>query len=415
MSNEPLEPKLIPKQPEINIGTTGHVDHGKTTFVEAITGVWTSAHSEELRRGITIRVGYADAAFYKCPSCDSPECYSTDSICIKCGSETELLRVASFVDCPGHESLMANMISGAALMDGSVLVIATNEKIPQPQTREHLLALQMLGTKNIVIGQNKVDLVDDKGALEGYRSIKQLVKNTVAEKATIVPISAQNKINIDASIEAIEKNLPTPKRDLSAPSLMQLLRSFDINRPGIRISGLKGGVVGGTLIQGEIKIGDEIEIRPGLIEKDGKTKSIQTQVSTIGTAAGLVEKATPGGLIAIGTTLDPALTKSDSLLGSILGNPEHLPPVFEVLSMTTQLFDMAVGAPDLIKVDKIKKGEALRLNVGTAVTLGTVSSVKDDVIEVKLRRKVSADKGNRIAISRRIFERWRLIGAGTLT
>ena len=415
MSNEPLEPKLIPKQPEINIGTTGHVDHGKTTFVEAITGVWTSAHSEELRRGITIRVGYADAAFYKCPSCDSPECYSTDSICIKCGSETELLRVASFVDCPGHESLMANMISGAALMDGSVLVIATNEKIPQPQTREHLLALQMLGTKNIVIGQNKVDLVDDKGALEGYRSIKQLVKNTVAEKATIVPISAQNKINIDASIEAIEKNLPTPKRDLSAPSLMQLLRSFDINRPGIRISGLKGGVVGGTLIQGEIKIGDEIEIRPGLIEKDGKTKSIQTQVSTIGTAAGLVEKATPGGLIAIGTTLDPALTKSDSLLGSILGNPEHLPPVLEVLSMTTQLFDMAVGAPDLIKVDKIKKGEALRLNVGTAVTLGTVSSVKDDVIEVKLRRKVSADKRNRIAISRRIFERWRLIGAGTLT
>lgn len=415
MSNEPLEPKLIPKQPEINIGTTGHVDHGKTTFVEAITGVWTSAHSEELRRGITIRVGYADAAFYKCPSCDSPECYSTDSICIKCGSETKLLRVASFVDCPGHESLMANMISGAALMDGSVLVIATNEKIPQPQTREHLLALQMLGTKNIVIGQNKVDLVDDKGALEGYRSIKQLVKNTVAEKATIVPISAQNKINIDASIEAIEKNLPTPKRDLSAPSLMQLLRSFDINRPGIRISGLKGGVVGGTLIQGEIKIGDEIEIRPGLIEKDGKTKSIQTQVSTIGTAAGLVEKATPGGLIAIGTTLDPALTKSDSLLGSILGNPEHLPPVLEVLSMTTQLFDMAVGAPDLIKVDKIKKGEALRLNVGTAVTLGTVSSVKDDVIEVKLRRKVSADKRNRIAISRRIFERWRLIGAGTLT
>jgi len=415
MLNEPLEPKLIPKQPEINIGTTGHVDHGKTTFVEAITGVWTSAHSEELRRGITIRVGYADAAFYKCPSCDSPECYSTDSICIKCGSETELLRVASFVDCPGHESLMANMLSGAALMDGSVLVIATNEKIPQPQTREHLLALQMLGTKNIVIGQNKVDLVDDKGALEGYRSIKQLVKNTVAEKATIVPISAQNNINIDASIEAIEKNLPTPKRDLSAPSLMQLLRSFDINRPGIRISGLKGGVVGGTLIQGEIKIGDEIEIRPGLIEKDGKTKSIQTQVSTIGTAAGLVEKATPGGLIAIGTTLDPALTKSDSLLGSVLGNPEHLPPVLEVLSMTTQLFDMAVGAPDLIKVDKIKKGEALRLNVGTAVTLGIVSSVKDDVIEVKLRRKVSADKGNRIAISRRILERWRLIGAGTLT
>src|SRR5579872_4774768 len=106
--------RKIPKQPEVNIGTSGHVDHGKTTLVEAITGVWTSAHSEELRRGITIKVGYADAAFYKCPQCPPPACYGTQPTCENCGGgEAELLRVVSFVDSPGHESLMANMLSGA--------------------------------------------------------------------------------------------------------------------------------------------------------------------------------------------------------------------------------------------------------------------------------------------------------------
>ena len=97
-------------QPNVNIGTAGHVDHGKTTLIEAITGIWTSAHSEELRRGITIKVGYADAAFYKCKSCSSPECYSTKPQCNNCGQDSELLRIASFVDSPGHESLMAKFL-----------------------------------------------------------------------------------------------------------------------------------------------------------------------------------------------------------------------------------------------------------------------------------------------------------------
>src|SRR5689334_4817288 len=84
-------------QPNLNSGTAGHVDRGKTTLVEAITGVWTSAHSEELRRGITISVGYADAAFYKCPQCPPPDCYSTNPSCARCGGKSELLRVVSFV------------------------------------------------------------------------------------------------------------------------------------------------------------------------------------------------------------------------------------------------------------------------------------------------------------------------------
>ncbi|MEM3073805.1 MAG: translation initiation factor IF-2 subunit gamma [Nitrososphaerales archaeon] len=235
--------RLIPRQPEVNIGTAGHVDHGKTTLVEAITGIWTSAHSEELKRGITIRVGYADAAFYKCPNCPSPDRYSPYPRCPNCGSETTLLRVVSFVDCPGHESLMANMLSGAAVMDGAILVIAANEQVPQPQTREHLLALEMLGMRHIVIVQNKVELIDDQKALESYHAIKRFTAGTVAENAAIIPISAQNRINIDAVIEAIETHIPTPKRETQAPPFMQILRSFDVNKPGIKVHDLKGGVV----------------------------------------------------------------------------------------------------------------------------------------------------------------------------
>ena len=128
--------KKYGRQPCINIGTAGHVDHGKTTLVQSLTGVWTSTHSQELKRGITIRVGYSDVAFYKCPKCSEPEGYSTESKCANCGKKSELTRVVSIVDSPGHESLMANMLSGAALMDGGILVIGFDQKVPQLQTEE---------------------------------------------------------------------------------------------------------------------------------------------------------------------------------------------------------------------------------------------------------------------------------------
>ncbi|MHB1908845.1 MAG: translation initiation factor IF-2 subunit gamma [Nitrososphaerales archaeon] len=405
----------IPSQPVVNIGSSGHVDHGKTTMTQAITGVWTSAHSEELRRGITIKVGYADAAFYKCDNCPPPDCYTTSPVCEKCGGEAKLLRVVSFVDCPGHESLMANMLSGAAVMDGSILVIAANEKVPQPQTREHLQALQMLGMKHIVIAQNKVDLVTDKEASQSYQAIKTFVAGSVAAGAPIIPISAQHKLNIDALIQAIEQNIPTPQRNEDAPPLMQVLRSFDVNHPGLASSQLAGGVVGGTLLQGSFSTGDEIEMRPGIIEEGtSKAEPVTTKITALMSSAGKTDKVHPGGLIAVGTQLDPFYTRSDSLVGAIIGRPGELPPVIESLSMDVKLFDTAVGTQELVKVDKIRMQEILRLNIGTGVTVGIVSSSRDTVVDSKLKKPVCASKGDKIAISRRIGERWRLIGAGTV-
>jgi translation initiation factor 2 subunit 3 len=400
-------------QPNINIGTAGHVDHGKTTLVEAITGVWTSGHSEELRRGITIKVGYADAAFYKCSQCPMPEGYSSTPQCANCGKESELQRVVSFVDSPGHESLMANMLSGGALMDGAILVIAANEKVPQPQTREHLLALQVLGIKQIVIVQNKVDLTETEKAMENYNQINEFVKGSVASEAPIIPISAQHKLNIDALIGAIESTIKTPSRSTNKAAIMHVLRSFDINKPGLALEKVKGGVIGGALIQGELSVGEEIEIRPGFIDdKKGKYEPIRSIVSTLGTGAGLVERVRPGGLVAIGTKLDPAYIKSDSLIGSVVGKPDSLPDDVDEISIEVKLFDTAVGTQEMVKVEPIKTKEPLRLNVGTAATLGAVMNSKDDQIEVKLRKPLCLLPRSRVAISRRISDRWRLIGAG---
>jgi translation initiation factor 2 subunit 3 len=310
---------------------------------------------------------------------------------------------------------MANMLSGAAVMDGSILVIASNEKVPQPQTREHLLALQMLGMKHIVIVQNKVDLVTDVEAAENFRAIRNFVAGSVAADAPIIPISAQHKLNIDALIESIEKTIPTPARREDAPPLMEVLRSFDVNHPGLDESKLMGGVLGGTLLQGRLSEGDEIELKPGIIE-EGKTEGepVITRVTSLMTSAGHQREARSGGLIAVGTELDPFFTRSDLLVGSILGKPNNLPPVFESLSMDVKLFETAVGTQELVKVDKIRMSEILRLNVGTGVTVGNVSSSRDAIIDCKLRKPICASKGSRVAISRRIGDRWRLIGAGTV-
>jgi translation initiation factor 2 subunit 3 len=400
-------------QPCVNIGTSGHVDHGKTTLVEAITGVWTSAHSEELRRGITIKIGYADAAFYKCNNCPSPICYSTQPKCPNCGGNSELLRVVSFVDSPGHESLMANMLSGAALMDGAILVMAANEKVPQPQTREHLLALSVLGIQQIVLVQNKADLTEYQEALDNYKQIKDFVKGSIAERAPVIPVSAQHKLNIDSLIDAIEKTIKTPGRAKNVEPIMHVLRSFDINKPGSPMEEVKGGIIGGALVQGEFNIDDEIEIRPGLLdEKKGRYDAITSQISTLGTGAGLVNSVKPGGLVAIGSKLDPTFTKSDSLIGSVVGKPGTLPKDVEEITMEIVLFDTAVGPAEMVKVEPVRAKEPIRVNIGTAAAIGNVTNVKDREIEVKLKKPVCLMPNSRVAISRRIAERWRLIGSG---
>ena len=402
-------------QPCINIGTAGHVDHGKTTLIQSLTGVWTSVHSQELKRGITIRVGYSDAAFYKCPSCEPPLGYSTSVKCPNCNGESELSRVVSFVDSPGHESLMANMLSGAALMDGALLIIDSNQKVPQLQTEEHLLALQTLGIKQIVVVQNKIDLLSYKEALENYSDIAKFLKGTKSSKSPIIPVSAQSGLNKDALIHAIETNIPTPQRNESKNSIMHVLRSFDVNKPGTKIKNIKGGVIGGSLTQGIFKVGDEVEIKPGILhEKKKSYEAIHTEIVSLGTAVGIVDQVRPGGLVAICTKLDPSMTSGDSFIGSVIGKPGTLPENSLTSKMKVNLFDAAVGSGAETKVTPIQSGELLRLSIGTSPALCKVLKAKAEDIEVEFRRPVCLFEGGSVAISRRISDRWRLIGAGTV-
>jgi len=406
-----------PEQPEVNIGMVGHVDHGKTTLTEALSGEWTDRHSEETKRGISIRLGYADISFYKCSECEGADAYTPEEECRTCGGEAVFQRAISFVDSPGHETLMATMLTGASIMDGAILVIAANEECPQPQTREHLMGLDISGVEDIIIVQNKIDLVSTERAKESYQEIKEFIKGTVAEEAPIIPVSAHHDVNVNILIEAIQEEIKTPDRDPDVPPKLPIARSFDINKPGTEISNLKGGVIGGSLIQGTFNTGDEIEIRPGIEIEEGGEKGweeLTTTIETMNSGSLELEEARPGGLIGIGTMLDPSITKSDSLSGRLAGYPDELPPIKDEFIMEVNLFNTVVGMEKEKNVEKIKTREPLMLTVGSSTTVGVVTSAREDEAQVRLKRSVCAEEGERIAISRRIKGKWHLIGHGVI-
>ena len=357
-----------------------------------------------MKRGITIRLGYADATTYKCVSCGK---YSTTSKCPYCLSDTEIVRTVSFVDAPGHETLMATVLTGTILMDGVLFVIAANEKCPQPQTKEHLTVLEIVGIKNAIIVQNKIDLVSEERALKSYEEIKNFVKGSILENAPIIPISTQHKTNIDVLLEAMEKFIPTPKREESAEPRMLVARSFDINKPGAKPEKLVGGILGGAIIKGEFSLEQRIEIRPG-VRIGNKYQPLFTKIVGLKKAGLSLDVAGAGGLLGMLTTLDPSLCKSDSLVGNLVGLPGKLPGARETISMNVKILNKLEG------MFNIKLNETMLINVGTARSVGTVSNVKKETVEMKLKIPVCVESNDKVAISRQVVGRWRLVGYGKI-
>ncbi|MEM7827931.1 MAG: translation initiation factor IF-2 subunit gamma [Candidatus Aenigmatarchaeota archaeon] len=385
--------------PEINIGTFGHVDHGKTTLVEALTGKRTDVHSEEQKRGITIRLGYANTTFYKCKNCGYFSSSNLVQKCPKCGAECAPLRTVSFVDAPGHETLMATVLAATSLIDGALLLIDAKDGIRE-QTREHLMALNIAGVNKVIIIQNKIDLVSEDEAKKNYEEIKNMVKGTIAEHAPIIPISAQRKINTEFVIQAIEEEIPTPERKHGDPKFL-IGRSFDINKPGTKPEDLKGGVLGGSLVQGVINLNDELEIRPGIFLD--KWKPIKTKIIGIKHGGVDVQECRPGGLVGLLTELDPSLTKSDSLAGNIIGL--NLPPILDEVELRFTL----------LKKVNLEKDDTLMLTHGVTRTVGVIKSLKKgSLCSIKLKIPICAEKGEKIAISKQIEGVWRLVGYGIL-
>mmetsp|Transcript_18961 Transcript_18961/g.32637 ORF Transcript_18961/g.32637 Transcript_18961/m.32637 type:complete len:470 (-) Transcript_18961:294-1703(-) len=427
----PLSPEVISRQATINIGTIGHVAHGKSTVVKAISGVQTVRFKNELERNITIKLGYANAKIYECdnPKCVRPGRYKSygsskedKPLCQRCNSPMTLRRHVSFVDCPGHDILMATMLNGAAVMDAALLLIAGNETCPQPQTSEHLAAVEIMKLKHIIVLQNKVDLVKETAAAAQHEDIKKFIEGTVAQNAPIIPISAQLGYNINVICEYIVKKIPIPVRDFTAQPRLIVIRSFDVNKPGEEVENLRGGVAGGSILQGVLKVGQEIEIRPGIVSRDAEgriyCRPIFSRILSLYAESNELQYAVPGGLIGVGTRIDPTLTRADRLVGQVLGEVGHLPEIFVELEITFFLLRRLLGVKTegekQGKVQKLTKGEVLMVNIGSTSTGGKVSALKADLAKLQLTSPVCTSVGEKIALSRRVEKHWRLIGWGQI-
>ncbi len=387
---------------KLNIGVVGHVDHGKTALVQSLTGVVTDTHSEEKKRGITIKLGYADALVYK-----QGVQYNTK----KSGVSTEVCKL-SFLDAPGHETLMATVIAASSIMDGALFVISANEKCPQPQTTEHLMVLEAAGISRIVIAQNKVDLVSKEKAKQNYNEIKSFLKGSMYENATIIPVSASTGINTGFLLEALCTEIK-PRHASEGDPLMFIARSFDVNKPGASIEKLTGGVVGGSVIRGTFRQGDEVEILPGVIRTRKEKETLvplKSKITAIYAGKESLECASCGGLIGISTQLDPAISRADSLVGCVMGKPGTLPPVFKELTLEIK--------PVKRQLEKFSasftQNEPLVLGVGAASTLGFVQSAKKGKTVLILKKPVCISENDKIAVMRRSKSRWHLYATAAL-
>ena len=383
----------------LNVIIAGHIDHGKTTLLYKLSRKWTDTHSEELKRGITIKLGYSDITISKNGD------YNIDN-------KGKPIRYITFIDSPGHEMLMATMLSGAAIVDAAILVVAANEGI-KPQTREHLMALQAKDIKNVIIVQNKIDLVNKEKAIENYSLIKKEFKGTIAENSPIIPVSSQQEINIERIYEALCE-IKAPERNSNEAPLFLVARSFDINKPGTKPSNLHGAVIGGTLKKGILKVGDTIEIKPGIMTKEAnqlKYKTIKTRIASIFKGSSKVNELTPGGNASIETELDMAIGKTDTLSGCIVSLEGKLPEITNKITIKYQLFKEFLGG---IQIPPLKPSETIMLSINTSVTVGIIAKLSKEEAEINLKIPVVPFKNNKLGIARNINNHWRLIGHGEI-
>lgn len=326
------------------------------------------------------------------------------------------------LDCPGHDILMATMLNGAAVMDAALLLIAGNQSCPQPQTSEHLAAIDIMKLSNIIILQNKIDLVKEAAATEQHGQIMHFIRGSIAEGAPIVPISARLRYNIDVVLEYMVKRIPIPLRDFTSKPQMIVIRSFDVNKPGCEVADLLGGVAGGSIMKGVLKVGDEIEVRPGIVMQDQegrvKCQPIFSRIISLLAESNQLQFAVPGGLIGVGTKIDPTLCRADRLVGQVLGSIGELPEVYTHIEVNFFLLSRLLGVRSQgdkqSKVAKLAKEEVLMVNIGSTSTGGRVIAVKGDLARIILISPVCTTEGEKIALSRRIEKHWRLIGWGKI-
>lgn len=381
----------------------------------------------ELARNITIKLGYANAKIYRSETAPfvfaaggsrSPDEWALDD-----GRKMRLVRHVSFVDCPGHDILMATMLNGAAVMDAVLLLIAANEPCPQPQTLEHLAAIEIMQLNSVLILQNKIDIIKEEEAMAQYQQIRDFVDGTVAGASPIIPISAQLGYNTDVVAQFIARKIPVPVRDFVSTPRLIIIRSFDVNKPGQDATAVEGGVAGGSILQGVLRVGDEIEIRPGIVAKDASGNArhcipIHSRITSLKAEQNDLQFAVPGGLIGVGTRVDPTLTRADRLVGQVMGHRGKLPDVYCEVAVNffllRRLLGVRAAGGKQQRVSKLTRDESVMVNIGSTSTAGRIKVVRDDVATIELTQPVCTVEGEKVALSRKVDKHWRLIGWGTI-
>lgn len=451
--------EIMHQQPIINVGTIGHVANGKSSLVKCLTSKATQQFTKEKERNITIRLGYANAKIWECPLCPSPQKYSSsDSSVMKktcvCGYNLELVTHISIVDCPGHNELTSTMLNGSSVMDYAILVEScSNIDIPAPQTAEHFIATQASHIPTFMIIMNKIDLVKKPKAKEQITKISDYVatsktinreNNDDAQKILppIIPISATFGTNIDVVCQQLSQLKVPMSRNINQKFKMIVIRSFDINKPGIDVTKLHGGVIGGTIMRGILRKGDNINIYPGMVrtildsekKKRGATfkyEPITGKVLSIKSDMNELDYAIPGGLLGIQLTIDPAFAKSDLLSGSLVLKTEDVDnnnnnddkdnteqnkekiKVYVYDKIIVSMTNFITEQKEVVQIFKQKS--QLLLNINSNNIDCTVSRYEKEKLYLQLERPVAVDSTDNFVTIINTNKSKDILGRGMIT
>jgi len=412
--------ECMKKQAIINIGMIGHVANGKSTLTKQLTGKTTQQHSSEKQNNITIQLGYANAKIYFCEPCDlykSTPSNIDEMLCESCDYLMELVNHVSFVDCPGHNSFTSNMLNGSSIMDTTILIeSAINTEILGSQSKEHLNAIKISNIPNAFVCMNKLDLVKKTNAKTRIVELSGELQNTPAENSNIIPISANFNSNLDIVARYLAK-LEIPQKSLDKPIKMIIIRSFNINKINTPIDNISGGIVGGTIVQGMLNIGDKFIIKPGFIIKNPqydpsdetctkwKCYPLVSHVTSINADNNKLDKAISGGLIGVCSSLDPSLTVNNKLVGNILCEYNQLNDIYETFMIEYYPLDNAT---------QLTKGDNVLLNHNACNTNASIHSFKKNKMVLELLdRPMCADLSDRITISQNL-NGFKIIGYGII-
>jgi elongation factor Tu len=387
--------KFDRSKPHVNIGTIGHIDHGKTTLTAAITQVLAKKNPrvkfrsfdsidnapEERARGITIALAHVE--------------YETDK------------RHYAHVDCPGHADYIKNMITGAAQMDGAILVVAATDG-PMPQTREHILLARQVGVPYIVVALNKVDAVDDPELLDLVElEVRELLKQYEfpGDEVPVVRISALGALNqepqwekgIEELMEAVDNYIPLPVREVDKPFLMPIEDIFSIQG--------RGTVVTGRIERGRVKVGDEVEIV-------GFRETQKTVITGVEMFKKLLDEGVAGDNVGL---LLRGIDKDEVERGQVVAKPGSITPHKKFKGEVYVLSKEEGGRHTPFFTGYRPQFYFRTTDVTGVVQLpeGTEMVMPGDNVNltVELITPVAMDKGLRFAIR----EGGRTVGAGTVT